>query len=151
MLATISRQLPPQTLTTSLSCAPACIGAKDRANAPIAKKNRFMVSRLRFARHRVDARQADVRLAIVRPDRWLVQPLRRAAGEQGGTCGSRVHAAGNLNEKCIANERCLHGERAAPGLVDARQEGTVEAITGRQSHGPAARARQSNTTARGRQ
>src|SRR6266403_1716165 len=41
-LSTISRQLPPQTLTTSLSCAMACIGARNRASAAMILQIRFM-------------------------------------------------------------------------------------------------------------
>src|SRR5436190_653364 len=47
MLATMSRQLPPQTLTTSLSCAVATAGARQSAarhdNVPSAKSIRFML------------------------------------------------------------------------------------------------------------
>src|SRR5216684_2389858 len=43
ILATMSRQLPPQTLTTSLSCAVATAGASHSANAPSAVQIRFML------------------------------------------------------------------------------------------------------------
>src|SRR5262245_16284941 len=130
MLATISRQLPPQTLTTSLSCAAACIGAKDRTNAPIAKKNRFMLSRLRFARHRVDARSPMSGWPLFVQSEWLVQPLPRAAGGQGGTSGSRASRCEQLNREMHRKRALLahaKGRRRAriAGLVDAKQEGTV--------------------------
>src|SRR5262249_29975764 len=56
-LSTMSRQLPPHTLTTSLSWALACIGArnraKNRANAASAMQIRFMLLPFPFARRSV--------------------------------------------------------------------------------------------------
>src|SRR5690348_16509325 len=43
MLATMSRQLPPQTLTTSLSCADAAVDARLSAKTPSARPIRFML------------------------------------------------------------------------------------------------------------
>jgi hypothetical protein len=53
--ATMSRQLPPQTLTTSFSCAMAVSGESNSASAPMAVQIRFILVSLGYpgisARH----------------------------------------------------------------------------------------------------
>src|SRR5215475_4235917 len=104
MLATMSRQLPPQTLTTSLSCAVATAGARHNANVPSARPIRFMLLSL-VCRDDLLGLGTVVRCAGARPGSCIIRRSRVLVNIQ--RCGGLPRVVGRSRRRLFVRQ-CRH-------------------------------------------